>query len=102
MGSHCRRVRVEVDDLLETVRGFAFFVWNNRRAHGDERHEMPYKINFPPYLVYVLQTSDDGDTFEQTMNQIADDVGLPHGEWVVSYSRVGQPPGPMHINNDTD
>ncbi|PWA49785.1 hypothetical protein CTI12_AA478410 [Artemisia annua] len=62
---------------------------------------MTYKINLPPYLGHVLRIFDDGDIFEQTMNQIADDVGLQHGEWVVSYTQLGQHQGPIYLNNGT-
>lgn len=93
---------IEVRQLLDRMRELQFFVWNNRRAHGDEGLKIYFKVYLPPYRGPVLRMYNDSDTFQQVMVQLAQDVGMPFGEWIASYNRLGQDVNDEYLSDDTD
>ena len=82
------------------MENLGYFVWHQRRAHGKERQLMHYMIQLPPFLGHVLRIFDDGNTFQQTMEHIAKDVGLPVDQWVASYTPSGWNDGPVYLYID--
>ncbi|GJT11889.1 hypothetical protein Tco_0858931 [Tanacetum coccineum] len=89
---------VEPSVLLRAMTSINYFVWNSRRAHGEEGRHINFFVRLPPPRGPVFRTYNDADTWMQFMGVLANDVD--HQGFQVSYTRGTRET--HYIYNDRD